>query len=288
MEEDMDLALPNFCCALFSCTSTAWVLGISFFRPLVVALPLGLEKKSPPPPPMVRWPSLPRGAWGVVSSPSVRVSYANRLAAGAALGGEVTPEPVSWATGASSGACSNRLSSALVAIFFTPRPCLPLAGCFFARTPLVGLRGAGLADVGLAAAASGAATVGAGAGATGLGRVGAAAATSAIRADVGDRGCSAALTGDRGALWRSFSPFSASRARVWRYIWAAREVYFASILSAPEPSQPCCLKNVRARPLPPMDISRSWSSAHVSSVVDLTKLMCTPRLRCTPAQDRQM
>lgn len=91
---------------------------------------------------------------------------------------------------------------ALVAIFFTPRPCLPLAGCFFARTPLVGLRGAGLADVGLAAAASGAATVGAGAGATGLGRVGAAAATSAIRADVGDRGCSAALTGDRGALWR--------------------------------------------------------------------------------------
>lgn len=32
----------------------------------------------------------------------------------------------------------------------------------------------------------------------------------------------------------------------------------------------------------------SWSSVHVSRVDDRTKLRCTPRLRCTPAHDRQM
>ena len=35
-------------------------------------------------------------------------------------------------------------------------------------------------------------------------------------------------------------------------------------------------------------VTRSWSSVQVSRVVDLTKLRCTPRERCMPAQARQM
>lgn len=86
----------------------------------------------------------------------------------------------------------------------------------------------------------------------------------------------------------STANFLASRSRCVRKSCAALEVYLASILSAPSASQPCCLKNCRARWLPPKAMSLSCSGVHESSVVDRTKLMCTPRLRWMPAQDRHM
>lgn len=44
---------------------------------------------------------------------------------------------------------------------------------------------------------------------------------------------------------------------------------FCSILSVPVSVYPCCLKYCRALWLPPIIMSLSWSSVHVSNVVDL-------------------
>lgn len=81
---------------------------------------------------------------------------------------------------------------------------------------------------------------------------------------------------------------AASRCRVWRYRAAVDEEYLPSILSDPISDQPCCLKKLRARPLPPTDMVASCESVQVSRVVERTKEMCTPRERWMPAHARQM
>lgn len=63
-------------------------------------------------------------------------------------------------------------------------------------------------------------------------------------------------------------------------------MYFAS--TRPPSIQPCCLKNACARPLPLKLINFNWSWFQLSKVVDLTKLMCTPRLRCVAEQSRHI
>lgn len=164
------------------------------------------------------------------------------------------------ATTSSCGACSNSASSTLAPIFFTPSPdpLPPALRGATSRVLPVGARGALLL---LGAAADGGGAVGAAAAVVGLG----AAMLPHRSAEPGC--CGERAEGEPGAA--SAASLAASFSSCLRYSCAERDVYFASILSDPISSQPCCLKKVRARWLPPTAMSRSWSSDQVSSVVDL-------------------
>lgn len=183
------------------------------------------------------------------------------------------------ATTSSCGACSNSASSTLAPIFFTPSPdpLPPALRGATSRVLPVGARGALLL---LGAAADGGGAVGAAAAAAapllaaaaGGGGAGAAAVVGLGAAMLPHRSaepgcCGERAEGEPGAA--SAASLAASFSSCLRYSCAERDVYFASILSDPISSQPCCLKKVRARWLPPTAMSRSWSSDQVSSVVDL-------------------
>lgn len=85
------------------------------------------------------------------------------------------------------------------------------------------------------------------------------------------------------------------------------EYFFLTSESLSKEAPPCRVKNSVAEPLPPTFIVRSWTSCQLSRLVELencgvrghatcegwgrthrTKEMCTPILRCTLEQSRQM
>lgn len=144
--------------------------------------------------------------------------------------------------GASScGACSNSESSTLVTIFFTPRPVpLPAAGLRDASSRgLPATAGRAAAEVAAAGAAAGAAEGAAAAapllaaGGAGGGAVAEGAGAAMLPQRLVDAACCGEKVGDPGSADPATPSLAASFSSCLRYSWAAREVYFASILSLP-------------------------------------------------------
>mmetsp|Transcript_9102 Transcript_9102/g.22555 ORF Transcript_9102/g.22555 Transcript_9102/m.22555 type:complete len:315 (+) Transcript_9102:775-1719(+) len=286
--EEMALALPKRCCATAgsptSCVPRLLLLEPPALSKLVLfseLLPVPPdEKKSLPLVLSVRWPSLPRCTLG--AGASVMVSYAKREPAGdlpgATSGDTPAPPPAVCSgsdtlTGSGAGACSNSESSALASSFLMPSPSLP-PPAFLAAGAVDDRRALAAACVvpaglGCAAAAPLSPPSEVRATATGAGW---------LEGEVGLESPKPCVPSPLMCLKSASSPaaavcacpvaaataawgvtLDASFSSMARYSCAARDVYLDSILSDPTSSQPCCLKNWRARWFPPIAIIFSCS-----------------------------